>query len=111
MKRSDQKHLVYFVKFEHSLTDARGIAGSKLKMMLRQARATQMRTVRRFDDVASKETRWPSAAGKSIARTMERKPVREIQIFNDVVSGKNHPRKSEQQRELFSEHREYSTGV
>ena len=91
MKRSDQKHLVYFVKFEYSLSDARGIAGSELKMMLRQARATQMRTVRRFDDVASKESRWPGAAGKSVAGTMERNPIRKIQIFDDVVSGKSHP--------------------
>ena len=91
MKRSDQKHLVYFVKFEHSLSDPRGVAGSELKMMLQQGRATQIRTVRRFDHVASEETRCPSAAGKSVAGTMERNPIRKIQIFDDVVSGKNHP--------------------
>ena len=54
---SDQKYLVYFVKFQDSLREAGDIAGSDLKIMLGQARATQIRTVRRFDDVAREETR------------------------------------------------------
>jgi hypothetical protein len=57
MKRSDQKDLVYFVKFENFLREAGGIAGSELEIMLGQARATQMWAVGRFDDVASQETR------------------------------------------------------
>ena len=57
MKRSDQKHLVYFVKLDDFLREAGSITGSELKIMLQQARATQMRPVRRFDDVASKEAR------------------------------------------------------
>jgi hypothetical protein len=57
MKRSDQKDLVYFVKFENFLREAGGIAGSEIEIMLGQAHATQMWAVRRFDDVASQETR------------------------------------------------------
>ena len=76
MKRSDQKHLVHFVKLDDFLREAGSIVGSKLKIMLRQARATQMGPVRRFDDVAGKETCCPSAAGKSVAGTMKRNSIR-----------------------------------
>jgi len=54
---SDQKHLVYFVKFQDSLGEAGDIVGSDLKIILGRARVTQKRAVRRFDDVASEETR------------------------------------------------------
>ena len=57
MKRSDQIDLVDFVKFEDFVREAGDIAGSELKIMLGQARVTQKRAVRRFDDVTSEETR------------------------------------------------------
>ena len=57
MKRSDQIDLVDFVKFEDFVREAGDIAGSELKIILGRARITQKRAVRRFDDVASEETR------------------------------------------------------
>ena len=57
MKRSDQIDLVDFVKFEDFVREAGDIAGSELKMILGRARVTQKRAVRRFDNVASEETR------------------------------------------------------
>ena len=49
--------MVDFVKFEDFVREAGDIAGSEHKIMLGQARATQLRMVRRFDDVAGEETR------------------------------------------------------
>ena len=57
MKRSDQIDLVDFVKLEEFVREAGDIAGSELKIMLGRARVTQKRAVRRFDDVASEQTR------------------------------------------------------
>jgi hypothetical protein len=54
---SDEKYSVYFVKFDDSLREAGDIAGSDLKIMLGQTRATQIRKVRRFDHVAREQTR------------------------------------------------------
>jgi hypothetical protein len=68
--------LVYFVKFEDSLREAGSIAGSELKIMVRGGCVPQARTVGRFHDVASEETRWSSAEGKSIGSLVERNPVR-----------------------------------
>ena len=57
MKRSDQIDLVDFVKLEDFVRGAGDIAHSELKIMLGRARVTQKRAIRRFDDVASEQTR------------------------------------------------------
>ena len=57
MKRSDQIDLVDFVKFENFVREAGDIAGSELKIMVRGGCVPQARTVGRFHDVASEETR------------------------------------------------------
>ena len=74
--RSDQKHLVNFMKLGNSVREAGRATRYRFERLLGQIPAAHMRAVGRFDDIASQEARGPGSAGKSIVGVVELNLVR-----------------------------------